>query len=84
MNLVGIRSCILAHQRPTFSTYVYVARIIQSPLILGAVMALKVAANKVLEITREVVASKEPEASFKEKMELLRRSVRAIAIHRYH
>ena len=84
MNLVGIRSCILAHQRPNFSTYVYVARIIQSPLILSAVMALKVAANKVLEITREVVASKESEASFKEKMELLRRSVRAIALHRYH
>ena len=84
MNLVRIRSCILAHQRPTFSTYVYVARIIQSPLILSAVMALKVAANKVLEITREVVASKESEASFKEKMELLRRSVRAIALHRYH
>ena len=38
-------------------------------------MALKIAANKVLEIAREVVASKESEASFEEKMELLRRSV---------
>ena len=46
-------------------------------------MALKVAANTVLEITREVVASKKSEASFEEKMELLRRSVRAI-IHRCH
>ena len=71
------------HQRPTLSTYVYVARFIQSPLLLSAIMALKVAANTVLEITREVVASKESEASFEEKMELLRRSVRAI-IHRCH
>lgn len=43
-------------------------------------MALKGAANKVLESTRTLVDSKESETSFEEKMELLRHSVRAITV----
>ena len=43
-------------------------------------LALKGAANKVLESTRALVDSKESETCFEEKMELLRNSVRAIAV----
>ena len=75
MNLIGYGAAYIYSRT-------YAARFIQSPLLLSAIMALKVAANKVLEITRELVASKESEAHFEKKMELLRRSVRAIAIHR--
>ena len=43
-------------------------------------MALKGAANKVLESTRALVDSKETETSFEEKMESLKQSVRVITV----